>query len=578
MGNREATIVLYYTGHRAIGPKDLWLQTAGQEEVGDGQGVSVSDLIIHVRRHPDGARAFEGELVVIVDACYSGQGTVSQGLTLGDFGSPTTILTSSTEIQESYAFNQPGKPQMSAFTHALLEGLGPHWGDSDGDHDGLLRWEELKVYAAARLRRWHEDGALAQLMNPKLVSSFTEGFLAYRRDQVHTWQSRYRDVFTTQTISARLAIPLGAVDPNSSAIRPVPPEVQALAGQFEPASDDYHAQAVKAMGEEDWNRARTLFSKATKQSQARQTAAAAVQQHEQHIQGKIELDYARMEAYAGNFQQSFQIYKSLVKLIPSPSADLLMEVGNASMRAGNYNLAEDYLLQAAHRRIQDGGNISQVDSRISHNLALVYFAQDRLVDSESLYKKAIILGERALGFEHEDVATSLDGLAVLYSLQKRLDEAEPLWQRAVAILRKSLGPDNPHLGEVLNNQATLYEEKKDYKSAEALYVEALRITEIHLGSCHHKVAIILGNFGEIYEAQGKFDKAEPLYQRALSILSMGSNPIHFVASKIFAYYQRMLRSSGQPSKPEDVIHKLKLSKGRFINPIDCVNYNTSILQ
>ena len=92
-----------------MGPKDLWLQTAGQQKVGDGQGLKVSDLVVHVRQTATG-KGFEGELVLILDACYSGQGTVSQGLTLGDLGKHTTIFTSSTNIQESFSLTPPLSP------------------------------------------------------------------------------------------------------------------------------------------------------------------------------------------------------------------------------------------------------------------------------------------------------------------------------------------------------------------------------------------------------------------------------------------------------------------------------------
>ena len=69
----EASLVVYYTGHGAVGPKDLWLQTAGQVKVGDGQGVKFSDLIVQARQIT-GGKGFEGDLVLILDACYSGTG------------------------------------------------------------------------------------------------------------------------------------------------------------------------------------------------------------------------------------------------------------------------------------------------------------------------------------------------------------------------------------------------------------------------------------------------------------------------------------------------------------------------
>ena len=202
----DPTLVVYYTGHGAVGSKDLWLQTASQVKVGDGQGIAVSNLVVQVRQTADGKKAFEGELVLILDACYSGQGTVSQGLTLGEAGKRTTILTSSTNIQESFSLNPPVvSDQMSAFTYTFLQTLGPEWAQADGDHDGMLRWEELKRYVAKQLRQFKERGALAQLMRPSMASIDSEGFLGYRRDEVRLWRSSYRNELTTQAMEQVLA-------------------------------------------------------------------------------------------------------------------------------------------------------------------------------------------------------------------------------------------------------------------------------------------------------------------------------------------------------------------------------------
>lgn len=143
----EATVVIYYTGHGAVDAKDLWLQTAGQVKVGAEQGVAVSDLIKQIRLPESEARPghpFEGELILILDACYSGKGTLSDRLTLSELGKHTTILTSSSDTQESFSLNPPQVPkQMSAFTYTLLQGLGPDWANADGNHDGILHGDEL---------------------------------------------------------------------------------------------------------------------------------------------------------------------------------------------------------------------------------------------------------------------------------------------------------------------------------------------------------------------------------------------------------------------------------------------------
>src|SRR5680860_358016 len=99
-------IVIYFTGHGSVGTKDLWLQTFGQEELGEGQGIALSELITRAR-FKEGKAAFEGELVIIVDTCFSGQGVLSQSLTMGELGRKTTIFSASTKKQESYLLKGP---------------------------------------------------------------------------------------------------------------------------------------------------------------------------------------------------------------------------------------------------------------------------------------------------------------------------------------------------------------------------------------------------------------------------------------------------------------------------------------
>lgn len=290
----EATLVEYYTGHGVVGRQDLWLQAAGQVRAGDGYGLKVSDLIVQIRQTVSGT-AFEGEVVLILDACYSGHGTVSQGLTLGDLGKLTTIITYSADVQESFSLNPPVVPkQMSAFTHTLLQGLGSDWAGADGDGDRMLRWEELELYAAKQLRAFEEQGALAQSMTPNLLTNYSEGFMAYRRDQVRVWRSSYREMLTPHEMNQILAAHLQTLSTSRKDGPEVPSEAQVLARQLNPAPNDFYAQAVKAGTEGKSDSARALFDKAERQIQARERTSAVQRQL-----FKISWARARLEAYDG---------------------------------------------------------------------------------------------------------------------------------------------------------------------------------------------------------------------------------------------------------------------------------------
>ena len=61
--------------------------------------------------------------------------------------------------------------------------------------------------------------------------------------------------------------------------------------------------------------------------------------------------------------------------------------------------------------------------------------------------------EQALGPEHPDVATSLNGLAMVYHEEGKYTDEEPLLRRALAIREKVLGPEHPDVADILNNLA-----------------------------------------------------------------------------------------------------------------------------
>ena len=70
-------------------------------------------------------------------------------------------------------------------------------------------------------------------------------------------------------------------------------------------------------------------------------------------------------------------------------------------------------------------------------------AQGAYAHAEPLFERALAIGEKALGPDHPDVATSLNNLAELYRAQGAYARAEPLYERALAIWEKALGPDHP---------------------------------------------------------------------------------------------------------------------------------------
>jgi len=72
-----------------------------------------------------------------------------------------------------------------------------------------------------------------------------------------------------------------------------------------------------------------------------------------------------------------------------------------------------------------------------NNLALLYHAQGKYAEAESLYKRSLAIREKVLEPEHAHVAASLNNLAELYHAQGKYAEAEPLYKRAQAAKLKA---------------------------------------------------------------------------------------------------------------------------------------------
>jgi hypothetical protein len=194
----QSKVLIYYAGHGATEPdsKDLWLQLFGEAPLGPHHGISLSEIVSIIRR--DG---YQGDLALIIDACFSGVGVVTGALTLKDLGpGQTTIITSASDIQPSYPARVPGTI-MSAFSYLFVHGLTDKWNELDADGDGLVSSVELRQYEELGLKNLYKQGDIDALMTPFAVSVPREMLIAYKRDGIRDWDSPYRRIFASVKIS-----------------------------------------------------------------------------------------------------------------------------------------------------------------------------------------------------------------------------------------------------------------------------------------------------------------------------------------------------------------------------------------
>ena len=118
------------------------------------------------------------------------------------------------------------------------------------------------------------------------------------------------------------------------------------------------------------------------------------------------------------------------------------------------------------------------------NRAENFFLQGDYVQAESYYKKALVIREQNLGFNHPHTATTYYHLASLYATLERYEEAESFFCKALSIRERAFGFDHPAVASVLEQYATLLRKMK--RESEACELEArfqaIRAGQTALGS------------------------------------------------------------------------------------------------
>jgi Caspase domain/MalT-like TPR region len=239
---KTAVVVIYYSGHAStdLEKTDLWLQLYGQKQFGNYQGLSLSDIVKAAR-----GGSYKGDLSIILDSCYSGQGAETTGLSLKE-AKDTTILASSADYQPSYSMPLPNGGEMSAFTYFLLEGLGSAWDEVDGDHDGIMFYNELQAYIGTKLLERVRDRGVPQLMEPQLFGQPSKNWMAY--DHRHAL-----NLNTQPRIALGILRSLEVQDPEAA--------MKEL-GKTIPSNADAYVKALQAIKEEEFDDAERFLKTA----------------------------------------------------------------------------------------------------------------------------------------------------------------------------------------------------------------------------------------------------------------------------------------------------------------------------
>lgn len=210
------------------------------------------------------------------------------------------------------------------------------------------------------------------------------------------------------------------------------------------------------------------------------------------------------------------------------------------------------------------------------NLAGIHEHQGHYREAELLYQQALEISKRLLGYKHSSVVTSLNNLASLYHKQGRYKESKLLQKEALIIDQKLFGYEHPSVATSLHNLAGLCRRQGQYEEAESLYQQALYIRQKLLGDENHEVAGTLDNLAGLYKSQGRYKEAEPLYLKALEINhKLFGQEHHFIAIS-FNNLAELYSKQERYEEAESLYQKaLKMNQRLFghEHPEIAVNFN-----
>ncbi|MCZ6802071.1 MAG: tetratricopeptide repeat protein [Nitrospirae bacterium] len=519
----NSTVIVYYSGHGATDEtdpdRDLWVQLYGQEALGAQEGMSVTEIIKRAR-----GTDWEGDLVLIMDACYSGQALLSRALSLDLLGAKTVIFTSSKETQNSYSVDIPLGDKMSAFTYSLLQGLGPEWSSADANEDGILQFGEIRRFTQLKLAKFKEEARLDIYMKPSLLWAERDDlFLAYRRDKVRRWDTTDRQLLNLVALEKTL-IPDDSPHPQVSSKSPN--MAKGISATRKIPHTPY-ALGLLALSQGQLGKARSSFLEA--EAKEEQRSEGHSQEDQQQILakeklGRIYLALGRTETYAGNFPTAVRWYEKVAEHYPSRDPRRLNEIGQAFSRGGLVDKAASFIKQAFYfaeealdltRKGVPIGTESvelfgSLLSRTMHALAGLISPKE-LDEFSKRYQKSLELQKQLLGERNPIIAEGVEELAVSFLKQGKFSEAEPLLQNAMEQGFPTFLGNTSNLGLLRSHQ-------QEYTRAKKLYQGALMIAEEVFGDQPSPItATLYSNLGEIDLALKNFPNAKDRFSKALQI-------------------------------------------------------------
>jgi tetratricopeptide (TPR) repeat protein len=137
--------------------------------------------------------------------------------------------------------------------------------------------------------------------------------------------------------------------------------------------------------------------------------------------------------------------------------------------------------------------------------------------AESLFRRGLALGERALGPLHAAVARCASNLGRVMYIRANFTEAQTYFEKALDLNTAAYGPAHPIVGRDTRRLSKVWGEKGDFTRALSYVEQALAIAETNYGLNHPDVSRALYHLGRINLSEGHPVVARMHFERALAI-------------------------------------------------------------
>jgi serine/threonine protein kinase len=167
------------------------------------------------------------------------------------------------------------------------------------------------------------------------------------------------------------------------------------------------------------------------------------------------------------------------------------------------------------RRDRPFVNDVETDAAVRHAIGTTYSSLGEFEDALPFLEEALALRRRALGEDHDLVASTLDNLGAVHWQRGELEKSAECSRALAAIRERTVGRQHADYSAAIMNLGNTYADQGEYQAAESLLVQALAIDRGLPNLDPADLAFSLNNLATVYVDQGKFEAAIPLHEESL---------------------------------------------------------------